>query len=91
MKSGHTIEGWTDPYVAKDREALRLVSVTRVLDKAGQPIPFQPRDAFVLRSRIASLEILMTSQEGPRVLLPPDEEHEAEVIDLREEKGTHAR
>ena len=91
LKSGHTIEGWTDPYIAKDREALRLVSVNRVLDKAGQPIPFQPRDAFVLRSRIASLEILTTSEEGPRVLLQPEEEQVAEVIDLREEKGTHAR
>lgn len=93
LKSGHTIEGWTDPQARTDREALRLVSVTRVLDNADQPIPFQPRDAFLLRSRIASLEILMTSEEGPRVLLQPEEEdlQEAEVIDLREGKGTHAR
>jgi len=89
LKSGHTIEGWTDPDILEDREALRLVSVTRVLDKWGLPIPFQPRDAFVLRSRIASLKILMTSEEGPLGLVQPEDE--ARVIDLREQKDTHAR
>jgi hypothetical protein len=89
LKSGHTIEGWTDPDLLKDREALRLVSVTRVLDSGGQPIPFQPCDAFVLRSRIASLKILMTSEDGPLGLVQPEDE--ARVIDLREQKDSHAR
>lgn len=91
LKNGHTIEGWTGPHIFQDGEALRLVSVTQVLDKEGQPMASKPSDAFVPRSRIASLEILMTSKDGPVVHREDEVGEGARVIDLSEKRRTQAK
>jgi hypothetical protein len=91
LKNGQTIEGWTGPHIFEDGEALRLISVTQVLDKEGQPVTSKPSDAFVPRSRIATLEILMTSKDGPIVHRGDEVGEGARVIDLREQRRTQAK
>ncbi len=84
LKDGRTIEGWTDPQAEKDQLAVRLVHIDRVRDQVGRSVGSTPRDAFVLQSQIATLEVLMTSNEGP-ILIQREEDVGSRVIDLREE------
>jgi len=84
LKDGRTIEGWTDHEVEKDHVAVRLAQIDRVRDQSGRSVGSTPRDAFVLQSQIATLEVLVTSAEGP-IVTREEENEEARVIDLREE------
>jgi hypothetical protein len=84
LKDGRTIEGWTDHEVEKDHVAVRLAQIDRVRDQSGRSVGSTPRDAFVLQSQIATLEVLVTSAEGP-IVTREEENEEARVIDLRAE------
>ncbi len=84
LKDGRTIEGWTDHEVEKDHVAVRLAQIDRVRDQSGRSVGSTPRDAFVLQSQIATLEVLVTPAEGP-IVTREEENEEARVIDLREE------
>ena len=86
LKDGRTIEGWTDHEVEKDHVAVRLAQIDRVRDQSGRSVGSTPRDAFVLQSQIATLEVLVTSAEGP-VVTREEENEEARVIDLRAEEA----
>ena len=86
LKDGRTIEGWTDHEVEKDHVAVRLAQIDRVRDQSGRSVGSTPRDAFVLQSQIATLEVLVTSAEGP-IVTREEENEEARVIDLRAEEA----
>ena len=86
LKDGRTIEGWTDHEVEKDHVAVRLAQIDRVRDQSGRSVGSTPRDAFVLQSQIATLEVLVTSAKGP-IVTREEENEEARVIDLRAEEA----